>query len=143
MSGEYIIIILVVLYLRKALHVKLSMPEWDRKLQWLLYISIGLLVGQVLTDNFRIVLHWVAMVILGWLVYVLWTDDKFKEAKFLVTAILPYLGITFLIELIRLFNIDLYNKWSNWTDAVQTFAVIWGVGTWIVTRRQRKELIKA
>jgi two-component system NtrC family sensor kinase len=143
MSLELIIIILVTIYLRRALKTKLSMPEWHRKLQWLFYISIGLLVAQAVTDNARILLHWVAMIILGWLLYVVSTNEKFKESKFLVTAILPYLGVTFIAEIIRLINVDFFNKWHSWADTVQTFAVIWGVGTWIVTRKQRKELIKA
>src|SRR5215510_5557170 len=143
MSGEFIIIILVVIYLRRARKAKLFIPEWHDKLQWLLYFSIGLLVAQAVTDHFRIILHWVGMIMLGWLLYILNKHEKFKEARFLVTAIVPYLVVSFLIEVIRLIDIDLYNEWSSWTDAIQTFAVIWGVGTWIVTRRQRKELIKA
>jgi two-component system NtrC family sensor kinase len=139
----FVIIILVVIYLQRALKTKLSMPEWHSKLQWVLYVSIGLLVGNVLVDNFRIVLDWVAMIILAWLLYILYTDEKFKEAKFLVTAILPYLVVTFIAEIIRLVNVRFYYRWNSWTDAVQTFAVIWGLGTWVVTRKQRKELIKA
>ena len=143
MSLEFIIIILITAYLRRALKAKLSMPEWYGKLQWLLYISIGLLIAQAVTDNARIVLHWVGMIILGWLLYVMSTNEKFKEAKFLVTAALPYLGISFIAETIRLVNVDFFNKWSGWVDTLQTFAFIWGVGTWIVTRKQQKELIKA
>jgi two-component system NtrC family sensor kinase len=143
MSTEFIIIILVVVYLRRALKAKLFIPEWHDKLQWLLYASIGLAVAQAVTDQFRIVLHWVGMIMLGWLLYNLNKNEKFKEAKFLVIAIAPYLVVAFVVEVIRLIDIDLYNKWSSGTDAIQTFAVIWGVGTWIVTRRQRKELIRA
>jgi len=143
MSTEFIIIILVVIYLRRALKAKLFIPEWHDKLQWLLYASIGLLVAQVVTDNFRIILHWVGMIMLAWLLYILNKHEKFKEARFLVTAIVPYLVVSFIIEVIRLINVDLFNRWHSWTDAIQTFAVIWGIGTWFVTRRQRKELIKA
>ena len=143
MSLEFIIIILVVVYLRRALKAKLFIPEWHDKLQWLLYASIGLLVAQAVTDHFRIALHWVGMMMLGWLLYILNKNEKFKEARFLVTAIVPYLVVTFGIEIIRLVDVGLYNEWRGWTDAIQTFAFIWGVGTWIVTRRQRKELIKA
>src|SRR6185369_5052467 len=143
MSLEFIIIILIVAFLRKALKAKLSMPEWYGKLQWLLYISLGLLVADAVTDHFRVVLHWVAMILLGWLLYIINTNDKFKEAKFLVIAVVPYLGVSFVAEVIRLVDVDLFREWSSWVDTVKTFAVIWGVGTWIVTRRQRKELIKA
>jgi signal transduction histidine kinase len=143
MGTEFIIIILVVIYLRRALKAKLFIPEWHDRLQWLLYASIGLLVAQAIADNFRIALHWVGMIMLGWLLYQMNKNEKFKEAKFLVTAITPYLVVAFVIEVIRLIDVNLYNEWKSWTDAIQTFAVIWGVGTWIVTRRQRKELIKA
>ncbi|HEV8506143.1 MAG TPA: ATP-binding protein [Chitinophagaceae bacterium] len=143
MGTEFIIIILVVIYLRRALKAKLFIPEWHDRLQWLLYASIGLLVAQAIVDNFRIALHWVGMIMLGWLLYQMNKNEKFKEAKFLVTAITPYLVVAFVIEVIRLIDVNLYNEWKSWTDAIQTFAVIWGVGTWIVTRRQRKELIKA
>ena len=143
MSTEFIIIILVVVYLRRALKAKLFIPEWHDKLQWLLYASIGLLVAQAVTDYFRIALHWVGMSMLGWLLYMMNKNEKFKEARFLVTAIVPYLVVSFVVAVVRLVDIDLYNKWRGWTDAIQTFAVIWGIGTWLVTRRQRKELIKA
>jgi len=143
MSTEFIIIILVVVYLRRALKAKLFIPEWHDRLQWLLYASIGLIVAQVVTDNFRILLHWVGMIMLGWLLYNLNKNEKFKEAKFLVTAIVPYLAVALVIAVIRLIDNDLYNEWRGWADAIQTFAVIWGVGTWIVTRKQRKELIRA
>ncbi len=146
MSLEYIIIILVVVYLRRALKTKISMPEWNTKLQWLLYGSIGLLIAQAVTHNSRIVedfWRWIGMIVLGWLLYTISTNEKFKESKFLITAILPYLGVAFISETIKLINIDFYNKWHGWSDTLQTFAVIWGVGTWIVTRKQRKELIKA
>jgi len=139
----FVIIILVVVYLRRALKAKLFHPEWHDKLQWLLFASIGLLVAQAVTDHFKIALDWVGMIMLGWLLYILSTDEKFKESRFLVTATLPYLAVTFLAEVIRLINVDFFNKWSGWTDTVKTFAVIWGLGTWFVTRKQRKELIKA
>ena len=143
MSTEFIIIILVVIYLRRALKAKLFIPEWHDRLQWLLYASIGLLVAQIVLHNFRIALHWAGMIMLGWLLYQMNKNEKFKEAKFLVTAIAPYLVVAFVVEVVRLIDTDLYHEWSSWTDAIQTFAVIWGLGTWIVTRRQRKELIKA
>jgi signal transduction histidine kinase len=143
MSGEFIIIILIVIYLRRALKTKVSMPEWHKKMQWLLYAAIGLIIAQALSDNFRIILHWVGMIMLGYVLYIISTNEKFKESRFLVTAILPMLVVAFIAAIIRIISVDFFYRWGSWIDAIQTFAVIWGVGTWIVTRRQRKELIKA
>jgi len=119
------------------------MPEWYGKLQWVLIATVGLLVAQAASGEVRTALNWVAIIMLCWLLYVLNTNEKFKEAKFLVTAIFPFLVVNFVSETVRLINIDFYDQWRNWADAIQTFAVIWGVGTWIVTRKQRKELLKA
>jgi signal transduction histidine kinase len=118
------------------------MPEWSGKLRWLMYASIGLLIAEALSHNFRTPLHWVAMIVLGGVLYVIGTNDKFKTTRFLITAILPYLAVTFIAETVRLINIGFFNKWSGWTGTVQTFAVIWGLGTWVVNRRQQKELKK-
>jgi two-component system, NtrC family, sensor kinase len=139
----FIVIILVLIYLRKTFKRTPSMPEWYGKLQWVLIGTIGLLVAQAATDQARTPLNWVAIVMLGWLLYVINTNEKFKDAKFLVTAIFPFLVVNFVFESVKLIDTNFYNEWKGWTDAIQTFAVIWGVGTWIVTRKQRKELLKA
>jgi len=142
MSLELIIIIFIVIYLQRSLKAKITMPDWNKRLQWLLYVSIGLVIAQIVAHNFRPVLHWIAMLLLGGLLYVIGTNDKFKTSRFLITAILPYLAVRFIAQTVNLVNIDFFNKWNNWTSAVQTFAVIWGFGTWVVNRRQQKELKK-
>jgi len=139
----FVVIILVLIYLRKTYRATPSMPEWYGKLQWVLIGSIALLVAQAVNDQTRTALNWVAIAMLGWLLYVINSDERFKEAKFLVTAIFPYLVVNFVFETAKLISTDFYNQWKGWTDAIETFAVIWGVGTWIVTRKQRKELKKA
>ena len=141
MSLELIIIIFIVVYFRRSHKAKLTMPEWYSKMQWLLYAAIGLLVAEALAKETKPVLHWVSMGLLAWVLYVMWTNEKFKTTRFLIIAIAPYLAVTFVAEAVKLISIDFYNKWE-W-QVVQTFAVIWGFGTLIVTRKQRKELIKA
>ena len=143
MSLEFIIIIFIVTYLRRSLKAKVTIPELYQKLQWLMYISIGLFVAEAVNDTFRTLLHWIAMGMLAWVLYMLYTNERLKTARFLVTAILPYLAVSFVIALVKLFNINFFNKWEQWSGAVQTFAVIWGIGTWIVTRKQQKELVRA
>jgi len=82
------------------------MPEWYGKLQWLLIGSIGLLVAQAASDQARTALNWVGIGMLGWLLYVMNTNEKLKEAKFLVTAIFPYLVVNFVFETVRLINVN-------------------------------------
>jgi signal transduction histidine kinase len=80
---------------------------------------------------------------LSLLMYVLHKNEKFSSAKFFVTAIVPYIAASFINEVVKLISINFYNEWHNWLDASKTFAIVWGIGTWIVTRKQRKEIIKA
>jgi signal transduction histidine kinase len=143
MPIEFIIIIIVVTYLRKHFKTAITMPEWNRKLLWLLYATIALIALQLFGKRFNAPIAFVAIVFLSWLMYVIYTNEKFAAAKFFVTAIVPYIIASAVNGLIKLISIKFYNQWHNWLDAAETFAIIWGIGTWIVTRKQRRELIKA
>ena len=143
MALEFIIIIIVVTYLRKHFKTAVTMPEWNRKLLWLLYITIALMVLELFAKRFNAPIGLLAIVLLSWLTYVIYTNEKFTGAKFFVTAIVPYIIASAVNGLVKLISVNFYNEWSNWLNASETFAIIWGIGTWIVTRRQRRELIKA
>ncbi len=143
MPFEFIIIIIVVSYLRKSLRTAITMPEWNKNLLWFMYASIALIIPQFFAKRFDVAVQWIAIIMLSWLMYIIHTNDKFRTAKFLITAITPYIVASLINETIKLISTDFYNHWGDWLDASKTFAIIWGIGTWLVTRRQQKELVKA
>ena len=143
MSFEFILIIVIVGYIRKSLKTALTLPEWNKRLLWMLYASIAFIIAQFSVPHFHAIGDWVAIIMLSGLLYIIYKDDTFTTFRFLIMAILPYLAASFIEEAVKLLSIKLYNKFSGWTDAIETFAFIWGVGVWVVTRRQQKELIKA
>jgi signal transduction histidine kinase len=143
MPLEFIIIIIIVVYLRRALKTAASMPQWNKRLLWILYITIALMALTFLGKKFHELIHWISIVMLSLMLYVIYEKKQFSIAKFFITAVMPYLVASFISHTVRLISLSLYNDWSNWLDTIETFAVIWGFGTWVVTRKQQKELVKA
>jgi signal transduction histidine kinase len=143
MPLEFIIIIIVVSYLRRSLKTAATIPDWNKKLLWLLYTAIALIVLHFFMKSFDAPIQWLAIILLSLLMYTIYKNEKFSTARFLITAIVPYIIASFINEVIKLISKTFYNEWHNWLDASKTFAIIWGIGTWIVTRKQQKELIKA
>ncbi len=148
MSFEFILIIIVVSYLRKTLQTATHLPVWNKRLMQAMYAAAACLVAQVVFSSAGVswlsgFITFIGYVFLGALLYAIFKLDEFKPAKFLFFAILPYLIAAVLDDLVRFISGDFYSRWHNVTDAIKTFAFIWGVGFWLVTRKQQKELIKA
>ena len=140
MAFELIIIIAVIVYLRRSLQTAVTMPEWNKKLLWFMYAAIALIVFQW---KFDVIGQWLSLILLSWLTYILYTNEKFKPAKFIITAIVPFLIVSLITGAIKLISTSFYDHWHNWLDTANTFTIIWVFGTWFVTNRQQKELIKA
>jgi len=119
------------------------MPEWNKWLLWVMIGAIILLVFQSIFKPFETPADWIGIVMMGVLLYYIYTKKEFQSQKFIITAVLPLLIVNFLTESIRLISQSFYTKYHNWIDAAGTFAVLWAIGTLIVTRRQQKELNKA
>ncbi|HYJ63030.1 MAG TPA: ATP-binding protein [Parafilimonas sp.] len=143
MPLELIIIIIIVGYLRKQLKTATTMPVWNKRLLWLLYVAIALIVVNFLARVSDVAVQWLAIILLSLLMYIIYENEKFSIAKFFLTAVIPYLVASFITQVVRLISMHFYTQWHNWFDTSKTFAIIWGIGTWIVTRKQQKELIKA
>ena len=143
MPLELIIIIIIVGYLRKQLKTATTMPVWNKRLLWLLYVAIALIVVNFVARVSDVAVQWLAIILLSLLMYIIYENEKFSIAKFFLTAVIPYLVASFITQVVRLISMHFYTQWHNWFDTSKTFAIIWGIGTWIVTRKQQKELIKA
>ena len=143
MPLELIIIIIIVGYLRKQLKTATTMPVWNKRLLWLLYVAIALIVVNFVARVSDVAVQWLSIILLSLLMYIIYENEKFSIAKFFLTAVIPYLVASFITQVVRLISMHFYTQWHNWFDTSKTFAIIWGIGTWIVTRKQQKELIKA
>ena len=143
MSLQFVIVILIVIYLRRSFHTKTVMPGWDKRLLTAMYVAIACMVLQLSFKPLFPVFEFAGDIFVAGLLYTIYKTEEFKSAKFLFVAILPYLVASFLDQMVKLIVSDPHGKWNAITDSAKTFTVIWGVGVWIVTRRQQKELAKA
>jgi two-component system, NtrC family, sensor kinase len=143
MPLELLLIIIIVSYLRKQLKTAATMPVWNKRLLWFLYAAIALIIVNFLAKTSDAIIQWLAIFMLSLLLYVIYKNEKFSIGKFFLIAVVPYLIASFITEVAKLVSMNFYKSWHNWFDTSRTFAIIWGIGTWIVTRKQQKELLKA
>ena len=143
MSFQFIIIALVIRYMRTNLKTPVTMPEWDRKLLIAMYVSIGLFLASAASDALSILFDIIGYIMIGFLLYLITEQEKFKQFKFLVNALLPYLIVSVISDFIKLISKSFYSEHSTIFDSANTFTVLWGLGVWLVTRKQQSELTKA
>jgi signal transduction histidine kinase len=112
-----------------------------------MFAAIGCMVLQLSVASFNTTLNIVFAIIedvlIGVLLYIIYKEEAFKSVKFLLVALLPYAIVSFLDDLLHLPGKKFYSRINNVAETVSLFAVIWGFGVWIVSRRQQKELTKA
>lgn len=143
MSIDFLLVFFVARYLRKSLNTKETAPDWDNKLKVATYVGIGLFAASFAAGSYSTLLTLVADAILLWLVYAMYTNEFFKSARSIFIAIAPFIIVSLLSKLIQLILPGFYKDWKSIIDNVNVFAIIWGVGVWIVNAKQRKELDKA
>jgi signal transduction histidine kinase len=142
MDFQLIIAIIIISYLRKSLRMSVNLPRWNKVFMWMMFAAIALLAIHFAYRASDPVTQWFSLILLSVLIYIIYKNDEFSKANFIVTAAVPYIIITFIIYLTRQINYAFYEDWNSWLDAISAFAVIWGLGTWFITRKQRKELAK-
>ena len=140
---EFIIVIIISNYLRKSFGKEPSMAAWSRRLLYLMYVSIALLALSLVFDEHDRWFEPIGILLLGLMIYIIHKNPVFKKYRFLIVAALPYLITTFIENAVHSITSTYYKEWKQYLDAANAFAVIWGVGVWIVTSRQRKELEKS
>ena len=120
-----------------------AIPHWNKIFSWMLYAAIALLVIHFAYRGADPVTQWLSLLLLSGLIYIIYNNEEFKRASFFVTAAVPYIIVAAIIYLVKAINSTLYDNWETWLEAASSFAIIWGFGTWLTTRKQRKELSKA
>ncbi len=143
MSFDFLLIFFAARYLRTSLKTKEQSPEWDEKLKLTMYASIALFGVGFAFDSSENLMNWLGHLVLLGCIYILYSEPFFKPAKSILLAVAPYAITVIIVNFIKLIAPDFYTKWHTLLENLNVFAVVWGIGVWIVTVRQRKELDKA
>jgi len=143
MDINFLLIFFIARYLRGSLKMREQSPLWDYRLKWMMYLSIVLFVIEVVFHRLQPITNWVAGLALAGFIYMLYSQNIFKAARSIVIAVAPYTIISLFVLAIKDIAPATYKDWQDVLENIKTFAILWGIGVWLVTRRQRKELNKA
>jgi len=140
MTIDFLLIFFIARYLRASLKTKENAPAWDEKLKWAMYISLGLSIAAFLLHKYEIALVIIGQAALIGLVYVLYKESVFKNARPILIAVAPYIICSVFTNLVKLLMPELYKSWQTVLDNISLFTVLWGIGVWLLTIKQKKEL---
>lgn len=139
----YIIIIILASYIRRTLKTAVTMPEWNKWLLWFFFGSILMLIMEGAVSRFKVPGEWVGTAALGSILYILYSKKEFESQRFFISALLPFLVVEIITSTATLVSPGFAARWHGWFGTAETFAVLWAAGSWLVTRKQQKELRKA
>ncbi len=142
MTADFFIILFVARYLRNSLKNTEYFAVWNRRLNWAMYGSIAMIIVEIGISKSHPVMIWVGGAALIGLIYLLYAKPEFKHAKPVYVAIAPYIIVSFFTNIIKVAIPSFYASWASLLGTLNLFSIIWGIGVWIVTVRQRKELEK-
>ncbi len=137
---EFVLAMLIIRYLRRYLEKENLLGIWEKKLIIATAIAIALLVVGLVLHN----LTSTAGVLMDlMLLYILWTTYNTKALQPLkpaIYAVLPIVVVSLLANVTELISKSFYNKWNDYFETAQLFAVLWMVAMWFITKKQRKAI---
>jgi two-component system, NtrC family, sensor kinase len=140
MTLEFVLAIFLFRYLEKSLKVESSKLRWNKILKGGFAVAIALLVLDVTTPVGKNLMEWSAHILLLGLAYLIYSHKDFAASKPIMYAVLPYILLSILGDLVKTINRDFYYDWSNFFKTAELFAVIWMVAMWLINRKQKKVL---
>ncbi len=142
MSFDFLLIFFVARYLRTALKTSQQNSVWDDRLKLAMYGALALFIASVIFRGVETIMAWVGHLCLLGCIYILYKETFFKPAKSIMVAILPYAVVAAIIQFLKLVLPAFYRGNHSMIDSLKVFAVLWGIGVWMVTNKQKKELDK-
>lgn len=142
MIFELIIAIVIVRYLQKSMNTKTNLPNWNIVLTYIMYAAVILLVSYVLFTAARPVTKWFSHALLLYLIYILYSEKVFKEARQVLLAIAPFILLSVFSDILQLTDKNQYSTLKNLIDSLAGFAILWMIAMWLITNKQKKALEK-
>ena len=137
---EFILAIFIIRYLRTTLKNDGNLPPWDYLLTGGMVVSIGLMVVGVVIDSSRSIATLLTDGLIFYIIYLIYTKKEFASVKFLVYALLPYIIVSVIREITSIISKSFYEKWDDYFNTAQFFAVVWLLAIWLMSKKQRKAL---
>ncbi|WP_310007781.1 ATP-binding protein [Flavobacterium granuli] len=140
MNFDYILLIIVFSYLRRALQSKILLPQIDKYLAIGFWFSIVLLITGIILNFSRVTTSWIAHAMLFTLIYFCLTQKEFKSVKSFIYSILPFVAVNFIEDFIEMINSPFHEEWDNYFDTAIFFSIVWFFAMFFINRRQRIDM---
>jgi C4-dicarboxylate-specific signal transduction histidine kinase len=127
----------------RALNLKVVNPAWSSLLKWAAIVSLLLFILSGFIHQAGNLTDSLSVIALTGLTYLLYSQPVFKPLRYVLIAIAPYVIISVLEVCLKFILPSFFAQWKNTIDNISTFSVFWGIGVWVISMRQRKELDKA
>lgn len=141
MSLEPLVAFFLVRYLRKTLRIFSPENKWEKTFTYTLYGIIVLFVIDVSTDISNILI-WIWHALLLSTIWIGYKYPEFKESKPTLFAIIPLVILGVIVDLLKVINKSLYNKYENYLDLAIVVAITWLVAGLLKSGKQQKALEK-
>ena len=142
MIFELIIAIIIVRYLRQSMQTEINLPKWDKVLTYIMYAAIILLATYLFFEAGRPVTKWFAHLLLLYLIYILYREKEFRQARPVLLAIAPFFILSLFNDIAELTDERRYSTWKSLLGVAVGFSFIWMIAMWFITNKQRKALEK-
>lgn len=142
MIFELILAIIIVRYLRQSMQTEVTLPKWDIVLTYIMYAAIMLLVAYIFFKTGRPVTKWVSHLLLLYLIYVLYIEKEFRQARPVLLAIAPFIILSLFSDIAKLTDEHQFGAWKNLLNTALGFSILWMIAMWFITNKQRKSLDK-
>ena len=142
MIFELILAIIIVRYLRQSMQTEVSLPKWDTVLTYIMYAAIMLLVAYIFFQAGRPVTKWFSHLLLLYLIYILYSEKEFRQARPVLLAIAPFIILSLFSDIAQLTDKHQFGAWKNLLGTALGFSILWMIAMWFITNRQKKALDK-
>ena len=140
--GEYILAFFMFRYLRRSLRSSPLLPKWNKILLGGMIASAVLIVAEIVLDDISQFTTWLAYPFLLYLVYLIYSKEEFSKGKSLLTAVLPFVIVSFLSRIVKLINPGFYQSGETFFNVANGFSLIWMIVMLIITNKQNKALAR-
>ncbi|MGN6531482.1 MAG: sensor histidine kinase, partial [Ginsengibacter sp.] len=106
------------------------------------YAAIILLVSYAVFDAAKPVTKWLGHLLLIYLIYILYSQEIFQQARPVLLAIAPFIVLSVLSDIIHLADEKQFSTLKSLLSTGVGFSIVWMIVMWFIINKQRKALEK-
>jgi len=138
MHFDFILLIILFVYIRNKLQTKILLPQWNRVFMGGIALCIALLIIEGFYHESVKVTSWIAHLFNFTLIYLCFSKKELEKIRNVAISIIPMVLINFIEHIVELANQVFYLQNEGYFETADTFAVIWLGIILFIDNRQRK-----